>query len=221
MTVESNELNATSFARSATVVWNRSDVFDQLNRNSSCLQSSNSRFATRARTFDSNFDLLNTKLCSFFSGLLCCQLARKRCALSRALESAGTSTCPAKGITLSVSDRNSRVVESCFHVSNRGSDVSSNFASLVLNRSTGICCCLGHSGTVPSNRNADNTCVRNGSFAERTNRNPKTDCGNNASELRNYRKSLTPFLPATVLRGPLRVRELVRVRWPRTGKLCL
>src|SRR5437870_5176645 len=28
----------------------------------------------------------------------------------------------------------------------------------------------------------------------------------------NYLKSLTPFLPATVLRGPLRVRALVRVR---------
>src|SRR5262249_30086565 len=27
------------------------------------------------------------------------------------------------------------------------------------------------------------------------------------------------FLPATVFRGPLRVRELVRVRWPRTGRL--
>jgi len=32
-----------------------------------------------------------------------------------------------------------------------------------------------------------------------------------------YRISLTPFLPATVLRGPLRVRALVRVRWPWTG----
>src|SRR3954453_10931794 len=30
--------------------------------------------------------------------------------------------------------------------------------------------------------------------------------------------SLTPFLPATVFRGPLRVRALVRVRWPRTGR---
>ncbi len=29
---------------------------------------------------------------------------------------------------------------------------------------------------------------------------------------------MTPFLPATVLRGPLRVRALERVRWPRTGK---
>ncbi len=28
----------------------------------------------------------------------------------------------------------------------------------------------------------------------------------------------TFFLPATVLRFPLRVRLLVRVRWPRTGK---
>ena len=31
------------------------------------------------------------------------------------------------------------------------------------------------------------------------------------------RISLTPFLPATVLRGPFRVRAFVRVRWPRTG----
>ena len=28
----------------------------------------------------------------------------------------------------------------------------------------------------------------------------------------------TPFLPATVFRGPFRVRALVRVRWPRTGR---
>ena len=32
-----------------------------------------------------------------------------------------------------------------------------------------------------------------------------------------YRSSFTPFLPATVLRGPFRVRALVRVRCPRTG----
>src|SRR5262249_20063882 len=32
------------------------------------------------------------------------------------------------------------------------------------------------------------------------------------------RISLTPFLPATVLRGPLRVRAFVFVRWPRTGR---
>ena len=29
---------------------------------------------------------------------------------------------------------------------------------------------------------------------------------------------MTPFLPATVFFGPLRVRALVRVRWPRTGQ---
>src|SRR4029079_3645283 len=32
------------------------------------------------------------------------------------------------------------------------------------------------------------------------------------------RISLTPFLPATVLRGPLRVRAFVFVRCPRTGR---
>ena len=32
------------------------------------------------------------------------------------------------------------------------------------------------------------------------------------AESQNYRKSFTPFLPATVFRGPFRVREFVRVR---------
>lgn len=35
---------------------------------------------------------------------------------------------------------------------------------------------------------------------------------------RRYFMSLTPFLPATVFFGPLRVRAFVRVRWPRTGR---
>ncbi len=33
-----------------------------------------------------------------------------------------------------------------------------------------------------------------------------------------YRRSLTPFFPATVFFGPFRVRAFVRVRWPRTGR---
>src|SRR5439155_14518595 len=33
-----------------------------------------------------------------------------------------------------------------------------------------------------------------------------------------YRISFTPFFPATVFRGPLRVRAFVLVRWPRTGR---
>src|SRR5262245_34634679 len=33
-----------------------------------------------------------------------------------------------------------------------------------------------------------------------------------------YRISFTPFLPATVFRGPLRVRAFVFDRWPRTGR---
>ena len=32
-----------------------------------------------------------------------------------------------------------------------------------------------------------------------------------------YRRSLTPFLPATVFLGPFLVRAFVLVRWPRTG----
>lgn len=45
----------------------------------------------------------------------------------------------------------------------------------------------------------------------RGSRSPKARLG------RRYRRSLTPFLPATVFFGPLRVRALVRVRCPRTG----
>ncbi len=145
-------------------------------------------------------------------GLLSSELACEWGTLARAFEAARSSTCPTQSVTLGIGDRYRRVVKRCLDVCDGRGDVTSNLASLILNRSAGVCCCLGHSGTVPSNRNADNTCVRNGSFAERTNRNPKSDCGNKASELRNYRKSLTPFLPATVFRGPLRVRALVRVR---------
>src|SRR5262249_19545506 len=45
-----------------------------------------------------------------------------------------------------------------------------------------------------------------------------TAIANLESAIGNYLASFTPFLPATVLRGPLRVRALVRVRWPRTGR---
>jgi hypothetical protein len=46
---------------------------------------------------------------------------------------------------------------------------------------------------------------------------PRRSC---RREARGYLpSSFTPFLPATVLRGPLRVRALERVRWPRTGRL--
>src|SRR4051794_9808916 len=48
----------------------------------------------------------------------------------------------------------------------------------------------------------------------------RPDSGLGAPPRRDYLPaSLTPFLPATVLRGPLRVRALVRVRWPRIGRL--
>src|SRR5690606_14909661 len=40
-----------------------------------------------------------------------------------------------------------------------------------------------------------------------------------ASESRCYLVAI--FLPAIVLRGPLRVRAFVRVRWPRAGRLAL
>ena len=42
--------------------------------------------------------------------------------------------------------------------------------------------------------------------------NLRCSCSNDVSNPYSY------FLPAIALRGPLRVRALVRVRWPRTGK---
>lgn len=61
-----------------------------------------------------NFDFLHAVLDGLFSCLLCSGLTGKRRALSRTLEAACTSTCPAKRVTLGVGDRYCRVIERRF-----------------------------------------------------------------------------------------------------------
>ena len=84
---------------------------------------------------------------------------------------------------------------------------------LVLLASAMICCipcCRGSSGTTPSPR----------SYESGTECDGMQIASDGSCALRRYLpSSFTPFLPATVLRGPLRVRALERVRWPRTGRL--
>src|SRR5205085_725428 len=89
-----------------------------------------------------------------------------------------------------------RVVERRLHVRDAAAHVAAGFAFLA----------LGHIWLV-----AIKTCrwrrSARESFRDRS-----------APSGRCYRISFTPFLPATVLRGPFRVRALVLVRWPRTGR---
>jgi len=105
------ELNSTLLTWTATIVRNWRRILNQLNRDTCRLKCSDSTFSSRTRPLDSNFQLLDTILRSFFSRLLCSHLTSKRSALSRPLESASAPTCPAKRIALAIGNGDVRVVE--------------------------------------------------------------------------------------------------------------
>jgi hypothetical protein len=108
--------------------------------------------------------------------------------LARALETHGPGRRPGNRVALGVGDGDHRIVERCRHVRDAGRDVLS-FAS------TDAGGFLAHSQ----------------SFRARARR----------SALGSSCYQVGPgalFLPAMVFAGPLRVRALVWVRWPRTGR---
>lgn len=125
------QLHTSTLAWTASVVWDWCYVFDLLYGHPCCLQSGNCTFTTGARSFDSDFNFLHSALGSFFGCLLSGYLPSERRAFARTLESAGSSTCPAKGITLCVSNGHSSVVKGRLDMGYRYGDVSSGFSSLV------------------------------------------------------------------------------------------
>jgi len=170
------------------------DVFDRLDFESGSFQGGDGTFAATARAFDSDFDIFDAKLASLL-GLLCGTLPRKRRALSAALEPGGPGTCPAERIALGVGDRDHRVVKSRDNVCDGDGHVSACAFLFGLRFR-----CFSHFLFLSAGF---------GCWLARYRLLISLVC---------YRKSLTPFFPATVFLGPLRVRALVLVRCPRTGK---
>jgi len=117
-------LDATLLARSASVVRDRCDVFDQLDLQAGRLKSGDGAFATRTRAFDPNFHVTHAELCCLFGGLLSRTLTGKGRALSAALETTGPGAGPAECVAFDVGDGHRRVVERRVYVGNAVGHVS-------------------------------------------------------------------------------------------------
>lgn len=202
------QLHAAFLAGTATVVRDRRDFFNQFDVQSGRLQGRDRTFAARTGAFDAYFDITHTELSCLFGRLLSGTLTGERRAFAASFETAGAGTGPAKRVTLGIRDGHCGVVERGVYVSNTVADVPADTFLFV-----GLC-----------HRKFSNRSMNGGGEGKKDarphvadRRDGSTSCGR--SEACDQRKSLTPFLPATVLRGPLRVRALVLVRCPRTGKL--
>ena len=123
--------NASFFARSAAVVRDRRDIFNQLDVQAGRLQRSDRTLATTAGTFDSNLDVTHTELGGLLRSLLSRALAGERRALSATLETTGSSAGPAQGVAFRIGDRHRCVVECRVHVSDAVTDIASNTFFLV------------------------------------------------------------------------------------------
>lgn len=112
-------------------MWNRGNILDQLDGNASRLEGGDSAFASRPRTFDSDFDFFNTILCGLFGCLLGSNLTGKRRTLATSFEAARSAASPAQGIAAIISNRYRRVVKRRLDVRDSRSHVASNFSTLV------------------------------------------------------------------------------------------
>ena len=93
-------------------------VFDGLHHQSLLLQSGDGTFPTAAGAVDLDIDLPHAEFHRFFGGFFGCHLTGKGRTFPASLEFAGSAGRPAKGVSFGVRNRNGRVVEGCFDVSN-------------------------------------------------------------------------------------------------------
>ena len=104
--------------RTATVVRQRSDIFDTFHIHTSSLQRRDCAFTPASRPTNSHFKLLYAKLGSFFGSLLGSALARIGRSLTTSLEAARATARPAERVPLGVCNGDCCVVETCRDVGN-------------------------------------------------------------------------------------------------------
>ncbi|STR43489.1 Uncharacterised protein [Klebsiella michiganensis] len=76
----------------------RSHISNISDAETSGVQCTNSRFATWTRTFDHNFQILDTVFFYGFSATLCCNLSCKRSGFARTTETGTTGCCPTSAL---------------------------------------------------------------------------------------------------------------------------
>ncbi|SUG03616.1 Uncharacterised protein [Salmonella enterica subsp. enterica serovar Pullorum] len=80
----------------------RSHISNISDAETSGVQSTNSRFAAWTRTFNHNFQILDTVFFHGVSATLCCNLSCKRSGFARTTETGTTGCCPTQRITLTI-----------------------------------------------------------------------------------------------------------------------
>ena len=130
------DLDASLFARTASIVRDWSDVFDQLHRQTSGLQRCDRTFTTRTRTFDANFYVTHAKLGSLLGSLLSCTLSSEWCTFAATFKATCASASPAQRVPFLIRNRHCRIVESGVYVSDPIGHVSTNSFLFV-----GLCHC--------------------------------------------------------------------------------
>ena len=125
-------LDSSLLARTTSIVWNRSTVFDQLHIQAGGLKRGDCAFTSGAWPLDADFDFLHAKLLSLLSGLLRSTLTSERRTLTTSLETGGSGARPAQRITFRVRDRNGRVVKCRLNMSDTNCHITSNSSLLRL-----------------------------------------------------------------------------------------
>src|SRR5262245_8616646 len=185
--VRAKKSHATTLSRPAAVMRNRCDVADRSNREPGCLQRTQCRLAARTGTGYFNFKSTHAVLLRLLGGIFGGDLRSVGRRLTRALKTHGPGRRPGDRVALRVGNGDHGIVE-------RGGDMRDARGDVFSFAPTDAGCFLTHSQ----------------SFRTRA---PRSALGQSC-----YQVGVGVFfLPAIVLAGPLRVRALVWVRWPRTG----
>src|ERR1700733_11837201 len=197
-------LDATLLGGTAAVVRDRRDVGNARDLQPAGVEGTHRRLATRTGAGHAHLDVLHPMLLGGGAGLLGRHLGRKRRALARTAKATATRGGPGQRIALPIGDRDDRVVERCMHVSDRVEHVFARLLGLLrpagralllwflISHRCGCLCAFSRSKT------SSLLCFRDAARPQ---------------VLPGGALSLT-----ACLRGPLRVRALVRVRCPRTGR---
>src|SRR6188474_617949 len=184
--------------RTAAVVRNRRHVLDAGYFQAGGVERPHGRFTSRPRPAHAHLDRPDTPLLRRRAGALRGDLRRERRALARAAETAAPRGRPGERVALPVGDGHDRVVERGVHVRDRIGHLPLRLLAH-LGRTAGRCRTL----LLLVVRHTFQTLVLFDCLLDPTRRDQTLPGG--------------AFSLTAALRGPLRVRALVRVRWPRIG----
>src|SRR5215210_6737201 len=182
-------LHTPALPRPAAIMRNRSDVTDRRDGKTCRLQRAQRRFPARSGTRYLDFEGAHAVFLRLLGGIFGSDLSRVGCGFAGAFEAHGAGRRPGDRIALGVGDGNHRIVEARIHMRDAGGDVLA-FAS------TDAGGFLSHTLSPFAARSRD-----------------RLQTGRWTPGRETYF-----FFPAIAFAGPLRVRALVWVRWPRTGR---